>query len=78
MLQKLTEFIQPFRRAPRECEACGQPFVCGASLKGCWCFDIKLDAATRKELRAQYTDCLCRACLENCARRHPNEESDVR
>ena len=64
MLQKLTEFILPSQRAPRECEACGKPFVCGASLMGCWCFDVKLSAATRKELWAQYKDCLCRECLE--------------
>lgn len=67
MLQKLTELIQPSRRAPRTCEACGKPFVCGASLTGCWCFDIKLSAAKRKELRAQYNDCLCRECLETNA-----------
>jgi hypothetical protein len=64
MLQKLTEFIQPSRRAPRECEACGKAFVCGASLKGCWCFDLKLSATARTELRARYEDCLCRECLE--------------
>lgn len=68
MLQKLTELIQPFRRAPRECEACGKAFVCGASLKGCWCVEIKLGTATRKELREQYKDCLCRECLETIAR----------
>ncbi len=67
MLQKLTEFIQPTKRAPRECEACGKPFVCGASLKGCWCFDIKLSAAARKDLCERYNDCLCRECLETIA-----------
>lgn len=67
MLQKLAEFIQPSRRAPRKCEACGKPFVCGASLTGCWCSGIKLSAATRKELRAQYKGCLCRECLETSA-----------
>lgn len=68
MLQKLMEFIQPSQRPPRECEACGQPFVCGASLKGCWCFEIKLSAETRAELRARYNNCLCRECLEMSAR----------
>jgi Cysteine-rich CWC len=68
MLPKLIELIQPEKRAPRECEACGQPFRCGASLTGCWCFSIKLDEATRQQLRAQYTRCLCRDCLEALAR----------
>ncbi len=67
MLQKLIEFIQPSRRAPSECGACGKPFVCGASFKGCWCFDIKLSDATRRELRERYKDCLCRECLETIA-----------
>lgn len=49
MLQKLAEFMQPSRRARRPCEACGKPFVCGAALTGCWCFDIKLSPAARAE-----------------------------
>ncbi|MGH9831871.1 MAG: cysteine-rich CWC family protein [Blastocatellia bacterium] len=74
MLQKLTRLIQPFRRAPRACESCDQSFVCGASLKGCWCFNIKLSAAVRKQMRARYKDCLCRACLEMIARQSGKEE----
>jgi hypothetical protein len=34
MLRKLMELIRPERRALRVCEACGNPFRCGASLKG--------------------------------------------
>lgn len=64
MLQNLTEFIFPDRRPPRSCEACGQPFVCGASVKGCWCFQIKLSTEVREQLRAQYKDCLCSDCLQ--------------
>ena len=67
MLRTLTEFILPNRRAPRECEACGKPFHCGASIKGCWCVEIKLSDETRKRLREQYTNCLCRQCLEQAA-----------
>ena len=64
MLKQLTQFILPSTRPPRVCEACGQPFHCGASLAGCWCVSVKLDAATRQQLRARYRDCLCRTCLE--------------
>lgn len=64
MLHKLKEFIGTEPRPPRACEACGQPFVCGASLKGCWCFQVKLSAEVRAQLRARYKDCLCPACLQ--------------
>ncbi|HYE72893.1 MAG TPA: cysteine-rich CWC family protein [Blastocatellia bacterium] len=68
MLRELTEFILPSKRAPRECEACGQTFDCGASIKGCWCFSIKLSAEVRQELRGRYKDCLCRKCLMQFSR----------
>jgi cysteine-rich CWC protein len=70
MLRKLKELVNPDRRAPRECEACGKPFVCGASLKGCWCLQVKLNAETRKELRERYKRCLCRECLMKFANSH--------
>lgn len=50
--------------APNEtCAACGQPFHCGASLRGCWCAELKLTDAARAELRSRYSGCLCRPCL---------------
>jgi len=67
VLRELTEFILPSRRQARNCEACGQPFHCGASLGGCWCFQIKLSPDVRKLLRERYRACLCRACLEQFA-----------
>jgi hypothetical protein len=63
MLRKLRELILPDARGTRECEACGKSFVCGASLKGCWCLQIKLSAETRKELSERYKHCLCSECL---------------
>ena len=47
-----------------KCEACGNNFTCGASLKGCWCAEIKLTDQHRDAMKAQYSDCLCRDCLE--------------
>lgn len=47
-----------------KCEACGNDFVCGVSLRGCWCSEINLDEEARTALRAKYKDCLCRSCLE--------------
>jgi Cysteine-rich CWC len=63
MLRKLLEIIQPERRADRVCEACGNPFRCGASLNGCWCFQVKLRPGARDELRGKYKYCLCSECL---------------
>jgi hypothetical protein len=47
-----------------KCEACGKDFVCAVSLKGCWCAEIELSDDTRREMRSQFKDCLCRECLE--------------
>ncbi len=46
------------------CEACGNEFMCGASLRGCWCSEVKLSDEQRARLRSLYSDCLCRDCLE--------------
>ena len=55
----------PVLRKTQACEACGESFSCEISLgTGCWCGEIKLSDETRQELRAKYTSCLCRACLE--------------
>jgi len=45
------------------CEACGQTFGCAAPQRGCWCEGVKLSDATRAELKARYSDCLCPECL---------------
>jgi hypothetical protein len=56
--------------APNEtCPACGEHFACGASLRGCWCREVKLTDAARAELKQLYTGCLCRACLERVTER---------
>lgn len=52
--------------ANETCAACGQPFYCGASLRGCWCTEVQLNEAQRATLRQSYPtrQCLCRSCLE--------------
>ncbi len=57
--------------AAAQCQACGQPFACGATLAGCWCAEIELSAAARAEIGARYQRCLCRACLESFAANIP-------
>ncbi len=66
-LRKPAVVSLPQYREPSVCEACGEQFVCGASLSSCWCQEIKLSESARGELRARYERCLCRACLENYA-----------
>ena len=52
---------------PETCAACGEKFVCGATLAGCWCSEVKLSEETRAKLKERYKGCLCRACLEKFA-----------
>jgi len=57
--------------APNEtCAACGKPFHCGASLRGCWCEEVTLADAQRATLRESHNAqrCLCRPCLERAAK----------
>jgi hypothetical protein len=64
---------EPARVSPADscastvCEACGAPFSCGAQLAGCWCAEVELTEEARGSLRARYSHCLCRACLERVA-----------
>jgi hypothetical protein len=66
-LRTLAGVLSSRWREPSTCEACGNPFTCGATLAGCWCSEIKLTDETRAELRTQYQRCLCRPCLEKLA-----------
>jgi Cysteine-rich CWC len=60
---KILETVTSLGRK-RTCEACGDEFICGVSLSGCWCSEIELTDEIRRDLRSKYTDCLCRRCLE--------------
>jgi hypothetical protein len=51
-----------------KCESCGREFTCGASLKGCWCAEVEVSDEDRASLRARFSDCLCRECLEDSDR----------
>ena len=66
-LRRLAGLVLPQYREPSTCEACGETFVCGATLAGCWCTEIKLSEETRAHLRSRFERCLCRACLEKFA-----------
>ena len=65
--QRLAGLLSERWREPSKCEACGNEFVCGATLGGCWCTELKLSDEARAELRSRYSTCLCRKCLEDAA-----------
>jgi hypothetical protein len=73
----LAGLIHPEWRGESTCEACGAAFVCGATLAGCWCTEIKLTDTTRADLRGKYERCLCRACLEGLADAETNAEASA-
>lgn len=68
-VRKLLKIFASRWRAAETCEACGEKFVCGVTLAGCWCSEVKLSEAARAELKRRYTGCLCRGCLERFAAR---------
>ena len=66
-LMKIGDKLAQALTRDRVCESCGKEFSCGASLRGCWCSEIELTDETRASLKACYSDCLCRDCLEKAA-----------
>ena len=46
------------------CGSCGKEFSCGAKTGKCWCFEVEADAEKLEELREEFQNCLCRACLD--------------
>jgi ribosomal protein L34E len=54
------------------CARCGGPFHCGVDdVRPCACSTLKLETRTLDALRAQYTGCLCLACLQTLAASPP-------
>ena len=56
----------------KTCQRCSVEFACGLSC--CWCDEITLDAKARTDIRQEFTDCLCRACLEEAQGLKPKVE----
>lgn len=47
----------------KKCPVCGKSFECSHD-EHCWCMSVMIDETTRIELEKRFTDCLCKACLE--------------
>jgi hypothetical protein len=63
-LKKALGFVSLKYKDPSVCESCGNEFRCGATIRGCWCTEVKLTDEVRTDLRSKFNDCLCRECLE--------------
>ena len=46
------------------CPKCGVKFECLHNVD-CWCMQVKTSEQTLKLIQQNYTDCLCKACLES-------------
>jgi hypothetical protein len=46
----------------KTCPSCGVVFECLHSVD-CWCAGYVIPEETMKQIRAQYSDCLCADCL---------------
>lgn len=66
-IKKALSFISKKYKEPSTCESCGDEFICGATIKGCWCMNLKLPQEARAELKSKYNNCLCQDCLEKYA-----------
>ena len=66
-VRKLLKIFSSQKGVPETCPACGEKFVCGATLAGCWCSEVKLSEEMRANLKERYKGCLCQTCLEKFA-----------
>ena len=67
MIRKVLSLFSPEYKEASMCEACGDEFVCGVSIRGCWCTEVSVSKDARRELKTKYKKCLCRKCLEIAA-----------
>jgi membrane protease subunit (stomatin/prohibitin family) len=51
------------KQMTKTCPRCGKTFECVHSVD-CWCVKVKLTDTTKAYLKANYSDCLCKECLE--------------
>lgn len=63
-IRKALSIFSEKYKDPSVCEECGEGFICGATVRGCWCTELKLTDDARAELKSKYKKCLCRNCLE--------------
>lgn len=63
-LRKALGIFSEKYKDPSVCESCGEEYICGATVKGCWCMKLDVSDEARAEMKAKYKKCLCPNCLE--------------
>ena len=48
----------------KKCARCKKEFTCCNEKPGCWCETLVLDTVTLQSLKKEFSDCLCKECLE--------------
>lgn len=51
--------------AQKNCSKCGQAFGCCNETSGCWCESVRIETKTLEQLKKEFDNCLCTACLES-------------
>lgn len=54
-------------KEPSVCESCGDEFICGATITGCWCMSIVVSDGAKAEMKEKFQKCLCPKCLGSYA-----------
>lgn len=49
--------------AIKNCSKCSSLFECSCETYGCWCENMFVDIKTLAEIKNQFDNCLCPACL---------------
>ena len=57
----------------KRCVVCNAEFECTEN-EQCWCMKYKYSEEQLKELRSNYSDCLCPACLGNYMQKYNNKD----
>ncbi len=62
-LKKALGLFSEKYKEPSVCESCGDEFICGATITGCWCMNVKVTDDARTEMKEKFDKCLCQKCL---------------
>lgn len=67
MIRKALGIFSEKYKDPSVCESCGEEYICGATVMGCWCMSVKTSDEARAEMKQKFTKCLCPKCLGSFA-----------
>ena len=49
--------------AQKNCSKCGKAFECCNEASGCWCENLHVESKMLEQLKNEFDNCLCQACL---------------